>query len=144
MEVTPLGARFAIFLHNAGIDPYPSPKEPKQVTFKGYNSPLKKAFRKGALGDKVFGIYGERLTQDTVSLEHINPKSMGGKTTLDNLLLADKRKNNERGTKPIGEFVTIGMLRDYLLQFIDVKTSYFDGNKYIRLIKETFRKIVDE
>lgn len=112
--------------------------------FTGYNSPLKKAFKKGVLGNKVYGIYGERLTQDNVSLEHIKPIAHGGKTELSNLLLADKKKNNDRGTKPIGEFVTIGMLRDYLKQFKDVKTSYFDGEKYIKLIRETFRKLVDE
>ena len=141
MQIAPLGVNFALFLYEANVDPYPPPIE---QSFKGYNSPLKKAFRKGALGDKVYGIYGERLTQDTISLEHIQPIAHGGKTTLSNLLLADKKKNNERGTKPIGEFVTIGMLRDYLKQFKDVKTSYFDGNKYIKLIRETFRKIVDE
>lgn len=119
-----------------GGDPYPY--------FKGYNSPLKTAFRKGALGERVYGIYGNRLTQDTVSLEHIIPASKGGKTELGNLVLADKKANNDRGTKDIAELITIGDVRYYLRQFKDIKTKYFDGNEYIKAVRKTFKKMMED
>lgn len=119
-------------------------KAGKNPTFEGYNSPLKTAFRKGALGERVYGIYGNRLTQDTVSLEHIIPASKGGKTDLSNLVLADKKANNDRGTKDIAELITVGDIRFYLRQFKDVKTKYFDGNEYIKLIRKTFSKMMDD
>ena len=105
-----------------------------------YNSPLKTLWRKGKLPVK-YGFYGDRLTQKNVSLEHLKPFSKGGKTELNNLVLASKQKNQDRGNADIRDFANIETIIKYLSQFIDVKTNDFDGNKYINGIIITLRKI---
>jgi hypothetical protein len=97
-----------------------------------YSHPLKTAYKKGLMPDVKYGIYGKRLTPQTVSLEHITPKSQGGKLTFDNLALADRVENNKRATKPINECVTKEMWIKYLRQFINVKNKFVDGIKYIK------------
>lgn len=97
-----------------------------------YNHPLKTAYKKGLLKDVQYGLYGKKLTKDTVSLEHITPKSQGGKLTFDNLALADKFENSKRGVKPINECVTKEMWIKYLRQFINVKNKFVDGVEYIK------------
>lgn len=118
--------------------------KPFPPSFLSYQSPLKDAFKCGALGDNFIGIYGVKLNKDNVSLEHIIPVKQKGKTVLSNLLLADRDLNAKRGSQDIGKFVTIGMLRNYLKQFKDVKCKDFNGNEYIRLIRNTFKKLVDK
>lgn len=102
-----------------------------QPTFK-YSHPLKTAYRKGLLPKNIKGLYKVKLTQKNVSLEHGIPASIGGPTTFDNLFLADKVKNRERGTKPLLEVVTKEDIAEYLSQFIDVKNKFIDGMKYIK------------
>lgn len=114
-----------------------------QVTF-GYHHPLKTAWLKGKLPTVTHGFYGEKLTKKNISLEHLKPVSQGGKSTFDNLVLADKQKNNERGAQPIERFVNIGMLRAYLNQFKGVKNQYIDGDEYIKGIRGFFKKLMEE
>ena len=107
------------------------------ITF-GYSSPLKTAWKKGLLPTVKYGIYGNKLTKKTVTLEHITPHSKGGKTVLDNLFLADRAANSRRGVKPIQEVITTEQLIRYLVQFIGVKNYYIDGQKYIEGILKRF------
>ena len=58
----------------------------------GYKSPLKTLYIKGKLHINK-GFYGGTLTKENVTLEHLVPYSKGGKTTLDNLVLATKENN---------------------------------------------------
>lgn len=104
----------------------------------GYSHPIKTAYKKGLLPTVKKGIYGKKLTPKTVSLEHITPHSLGGKTVEENLFLADKFENSRRGVKPIEEFITKKSLLEYLEQFIDVKNKYIDGNRYIKKILKRF------
>lgn len=113
------------------------------MTFK-YHHPLKTAWLRGELPTVKYGLYGELLTPKNISLEHLKPVSKGGKTTFDNLALADKKINNKRGSEPIEKFVTIEMIRKYLRQFKDVKTVRVDGNEYIKGIKDFFKKLMEE
>jgi hypothetical protein len=107
------------------------------VSFGSYQHDLKTAWRKGLLPAVTKGVYGNILTQDTLSLEHIEPHSIGGKTTTDNLFLANKFANSKRGTKPIMEVLTYEQLFDYLFQFVDVKNKYVNGKDYIvKIIKK--------
>lgn len=107
------------------------------ITFNGYHSPLKTAWKQGKLPTVTKGIYGKPLTKETLSLEHIVPHSMGGATNLDNLFLADMYTNSKRGTKPINEAITYKDLFEYLIQFLDVRTKGFNGNDYIiRIIRK--------
>ena len=105
-----------------------------------YNSPLKTLYRKGELPVK-YGFYGDRLTKKNVSLEHLKPFSKGGKTELNNLVLASKQKNQDRGNADIRNFANIETIIKYLSQFIDVKIEWFDGNKYINGIIKTLRNL---
>ena len=103
----------------------------------GYSHPLKTAWKKGQLSQVKRGFYGERLTQRNVSLEHLCPISKGGKTEWGNLVLADNKINNARGDKPLGEFLNLKAMGEYLEQFKNIKIKGFDGNKYIAMILET-------
>ena len=108
-------------------------------TFK-YNSPLKTLYRKGKLPVK-YGFYGDILTQKNVSLEHLKPFSKGGKTELNNLVLASKQKNMARGNADIRNFANKETIIKYLSQFIDIKINDFDGNKYIKAIIKTLTNL---
>lgn len=110
----------------------------------GYQHDLKTAWKKGLMPQVQRGVYGNVLTQDTISLEHIQPYSLGGKTTLDNLFLADRTANAKRGTKPIMEVLTYKQLFDYLCQFIDVKNKYVNGKDYVIKIMKKIRSLNDE
>lgn len=110
-----------------------------QITFTGYKSPLKTAFKKGLLPTVKRGIYGKKLKPDTVSVEHITPISKGGKNVLSNTFLADKYENSRRGNKPIDNYITKDNLVSYLVQFIGVKNKYIDGDKYIDIMIKRFK-----
>ena len=120
------------------------PIPPDNTTFASYQSPLKKAFKAGAFGDEMIGIYGNKVTKNNFSLEHIKPKSKGGRTVLSNLAVADRDANRQRGNDDIAKFVNFEMLRKYLRQFKDIKNGKFNGNDYIKMIRKTFSKMVDE
>ena len=100
----------------------------------GYNHPIKKAFDKGLLGKDFKGLYGVKLTKKNRTIEHIKPHSLGGGLNWGNVALADKIMNAIRGIKPIEEFVTFQMWKDYLKQFINIKNQYIDGMHYIKEI----------
>lgn len=100
----------------------------------GYNHPIKKAFDKGLLGKDFKGLYGIKLTSKNRTIEHIKPHSLGGGLNWGNVALADKIMNAIRGIKPIEEFVTFQMWKDYLKQFINIKNQYIDGMYYIKEI----------
>lgn len=100
----------------------------------GYSHPIKKAFDKGLLGKDFKGLYGVKLTSKNRTIEHIKPHSLGGGLNWGNVALADKIMNSIRGIKPIEEFVTFQMWKDYLKQFINIKNQYIDGMHYIKEI----------
>ena len=111
--------------------------EPKpQPTF-GYSHYLKTMWKKGLISNHVkYGFYGDRLTMRNISLEHLQAKSHGGKTELNNLVLASNRLNNARGDRPLAEFLDLKAMARYLDQFRNIKVKGFDGNKYIAMILE--------
>lgn len=107
----------------------------------GYSSPLKTLFLKGQLPIK-YGFYGDRLNTKNVSLEHLLPRSKGGKTSLDNLVLASKEKNQKRGNQPISKYINFEAMQTYIDQFKNVKTNGFNGNEYIKNILKTVTELV--
>lgn len=115
------------------------PIQQNSPTF-GYSHPLKTLYIKGKLPVK-YGFYGDRLTKKNVSLEHLKPFSEGGKTELNNLVLASKEKNQARGNADIRIFANKETIIKYLSQFIDVKIEWFDGNKYINGIIKTLTNL---
>lgn len=106
-----------------------------QPTF-GYNHPLKSLYKSGQLNLK-YGFYGGKLTKKNVTLEHLKPHSKGGKTELNNLVLATRENNNARGNDYIGNYLSEQNVFRYLKQFINVKLQNFDGNKYIQMVLTT-------
>ena len=107
--------------------------KPYPVPF-GYSHYLKTMWKKGQLPQIKTGFYGDKLTLRNVSLEHLQPKSKGGKTELENLVLASNRLNNARGDRPLIEFIDFKAMARYLEQFRNLKVKGFDGNKYIAMI----------
>ena len=113
------------------------PIPPTQPTFEGYKSPLKTLYKRNQLPQVKYGFYGERITPNTVSLEHLDPISKGGKTELKNLVLTHKKTNNARSDYPLQDFLKLDKMAKYLEQFKNIKVGNFDGNKYIAMILET-------
>ena len=103
----------------------------------GYSHQLKTLWKKGQLSQVRYGFYGQLLTKKNISLEHLKPISQKGKTELSNLVLASNKINNERGDKPLGEYLDLKAMAKYLEQFKNIKVRGFDGNKYIAMILET-------
>lgn len=112
----------------------------------GYNSILKDLYKQGLLPTVKYGIYGNKLSKKTVSLEHIVPASKGGTTKLKNMALADKEANRIRGNDDINKYLTLSHLKKYLSQFINVKVFknkniIFDGNSYIDNLVDTLHSL---
>ena len=105
-----------------------------------YNHALKTLYKKGKLPIE-YGFYGGKLSYRNVSLEHLKPYSKGGKTNLANLVLATKENNQKRSNYPLKYFIDNKSVKKYLSQFINIKTEEFDGNKYIKLILETLKRM---
>jgi hypothetical protein len=108
----------------------------------GYKHPLKTMWLKGDLKKVKYGFYGAKLTKSNVSLEHLQPYSKGGKTQLDNLVLASKENNQKRGNKDIRDFLTVENVTRYLTQFKNIKLTGFDGNKYIAMVLATLGDLI--
>ena len=112
----------------------------------GYNSILKDLYKQGLLPTVKYGIYGNKLSKKTVSLEHVVPASKGGTTKLKNMALADKEANRTRGNDDINKYLTLSHLKKYLSQFINVKVFknkniIFDGNSYIDNLVDTLHSL---
>lgn len=107
-----------------------------------FQSHLKDLYKKGKI--KVdYGLYGDRLTKKNVTDEHLKPRSWGGGNEESNIALASFSTNTRRGNRPIEQYLTYSMLRQYLKQFIDVKVDGFDGNKYIEGIRKTITELIN-
>lgn len=113
-----------------------------QTSFQ-YSSPLKTLWRKGKLPTVKYGFYSDRLTQSNISLEHLLPHSKGGKTILDNLVLASKQNNQARGNGNIKKYLTVENVTRYLAQFKDVKLKGFDGQGYITGVINTLKGLLE-
>lgn len=109
-----------------------------------YSHPLKTAYKRNLMPEVKYGIYGKKLNKKTVSIEHITPHSLGGKTSWDNVFLADRYENSARGIKPEKEVFTNEMIIKYLKQFISVKNKFVDGMQYIKTICKRFEIDIKE
>ena len=111
------------------------------ITF-GYTHQLKTLYKKGKLPSVKYGFYGDELTKKNVTLEHLRCISHGGRTELDNLVLATANKNQERGTRPLEEVLNWEHVGKYLEPFKDFKECNFDGNSYIQGILNTIKELI--
>lgn len=108
----------------------------------GYQNILKTLYKKGKLSSVKYGFYGDELTKGNVSLEHLKPRSKGGKTELCNLVLASANKNQERAARPLSEMLNWECVGRYLEQFRNVHVDTFNGNQYIEMILRTIKRIL--
>lgn len=121
----------------------------------GYNHSLKTLFLKGKLPFVKVGFYGEPLSKHNVSLEHLEPvhefkkkycdsKAKRLATVWENLVLADRYKNTERGCEPLSSYINIEAMNAYLDQFIGQEIpGYGSGEKYIKAIRKTVYRLIN-
>lgn len=102
---------------------------------------LKKLWDKGKLPTVKYGFYGDELTWDNISREHLKPASKGGKTVFDNIVLASKPKNNNRGNASILDYYDNEAAQKYLKQFEQVDIPELNGKNYIQAIKFTLMRL---
>lgn len=105
-----------------------------------FDSRIKKLFKSGKL-KLDYGLYGEPLTKENVSDEHIICRCYGGKTIESNIALASKEMNNRRGCQPIEKFVTIEMVNAYIERIRQNNIKGYDIEAYCNGIIKTFSKI---
>lgn len=105
-----------------------------------FDSRIKKLFKSGKL-KLDYGLYGEPLTKENVSDEHIICRCYGGKTIESNIALASKEMNNRRGCQPIEKFVTIEMVNAYIERIRQNNIKGYDVEAYCQGIIKTFSKI---
>lgn len=106
-----------------------------------YSNVLKTLYKKGKLPSVQFDVMGNKLTRKNVTLDHIIPRSKGGKSSLENYMLATKDFNNKRGADPIDQWANMKGVLKYLMQFADVNVGNFKGNDYIKSVMETLGKV---
>ena len=104
-----------------------------------HNPDLKQLWDRGKLPEVKFGFYGDELTYDNISREHLIPKCQGGTKRFGNIVLASKIKNNGRSDKDIRLFATIETVKKYLKQFENIHILGFEGPNYIREVKKTLK-----
>jgi len=83
-------------------------RAPSVIVSVNYNKMPKKRFRptKSVLYELqkgICGLTGKKISYKQANLEHKIPKSLGGKDTFENLMVADEKINSERGNKPYHE-----------------------------------------
>lgn len=109
----------------------------------GYSHELKTLYKKGLI--KIdYDFYGDKLTKDSATLEHLKPHSKGGKTTLSNLVLATRKSNQMRGNRPLREYYNPAAAENYFNYFKGLFVRGFNGDKYIKLIKRTISNLLKE
>lgn len=106
----------------------------------GYSNQLKTLYKKGKLPTVQYDISGRKLTKKNVTLDHVIPKSKGGKSAQENYMLATAEFNHLRGNKPIKDFMTNNGLVKYLSQFLGVFVDGFSGDKYVKGLLKTLEE----
>lgn len=113
------------------------------IPFKKYKSILKTEWLKGNLPTVQKGIYGGIITRDTISLEHVEPVSKGGKTILSNLAIANRFLNTLRGNRPLRFFLDGDKFNEYIEQFEKVNLPNFNGKEYVRNLIKTVINVLE-
>lgn len=108
------------------------PMQPNNPTF-GYSHKLKTDFKKGRLPIK-FDLAGFELDRKNVTLDHVQPKSLGGESKLSNYVLNTAWFNNLRGNKPMKDFITKEMFDRWAKQFENIDVCGIKGTEYTKQI----------
>lgn len=105
----------------------------------GYSSPLKTLYKQGKFqGLKSFS--GEELKHP--SLDHIVPKSLGGKNELGNYVLTNCKENHARGAENIDYYLekNLAGVMAYIRWFESHVIEGFDCKGYATKIINTINK----
>lgn len=102
----------------------------------GYKHALKTAFKEGRL-PVIHDFYdGTVLDKDTATIEHLQPHSKGGKTTLSNIVLTKYINNVKRGNRDIRNYINIDNANQYIEDVKKIKIKGINGESYAKsLIK---------
>lgn len=103
------------------------------VNFEGYYCELKRLYRKGLI-DIKYSFYGGKLKPKKLSVEHIIPRSKGGKSCQSNYVFCNADQNSARGNNPLEYYIDWEAAGKYLKQFEGVKVGNFNGDEYIKQI----------
>lgn len=105
---------------------------------------IKTYFLKGKLPTVTKGFYGGELTKDTVTIEHLQPVSKGGKTELKNVVLAENVRNWSRSNKPLSSVFDKEAFETYCEEFKKIKLPFFNGDDYIKQITRTIERLLKQ
>lgn len=118
-----------------------NPVNSTDTQFTGYHFLPKKLWREGKLPEVKYGFYGDLLTQENISAEHIIPKSKpGSRTTQDNLALSTIENNRLRGNRPLCWYFSEDNFERYCKQFAGVVVEKFNGDEYVKALTKTVRR----
>jgi hypothetical protein len=110
------------------------------VTF-GYSWRVKTMLQNGQLPSIKYDIYGDLIKKGQETVEHLIPHSKGGSSSEINYAIANKFKNNLRGSEPLNLWTTLTNATKYYLQFLNIKINDFDGTKYCNSGLEYIKKL---
>lgn len=103
------------------------------VNFGGYYCELKRLYKKG-LVDIKYSFYGGKLKPKKFSVEHVIPRSKGGKSCQANYVFCNAEQNSARGNSPLEHYIDWEAAGKYLKQFEGIKVGNFNGDEYIKQI----------
>lgn len=107
----------------------------------GYSNKLKTLFKQHKLPSVKYGFYGDELSIDNISLEHLKAKSKGGISRLSNYVLASQKNNQARGNDDILQHFDPKNAQRYLDQFKGIRLKGFNGDAYISMILKTLKDL---
>lgn len=139
--ITPISFMFSVMRPNPQIKPFQVPSFQGKFKMNGGNPDLKRLWDAGKLPSVKYGFYGDKLTHENCTREHLQPASQGGTKRFGNIVLASKQKNNARGNDDITKYATLDNVRQYLGQFIQLKNEFINGHKYIKEVLDTLQRL---
>ena len=107
--------------------------QPLNSTTFCYSHKLKTDFKKGRLPIK-FDLAGFELNKKNVTLDHVEPKSLGGESELSNYVLNTAWFNSLRSNQPMKDFVTKEMFYKWAKQFEGLNVCGVKGLDYVTMI----------
>lgn len=107
----------------------------------GYKHALKTAFKEGRL-PLIHDFYdGSILDKDTVTIEHLQPHSKGGKTTLSNIVLTKYANNVKRGNRDIRDYINIENAQKYIEDVKKIKIKGINGESYAKSLLNRLKSL---
>ena len=103
------------------------------LNFDGYGCELKSLYKRGLIEIK-YSFYGGKLRPKSFSVEHVIPKSKGGKNCQENYVICNRDQNSNRGNSPLDHYINWEAVGIYLKQFEGIKVKGFNGDNYIKSV----------